>query len=98
MSKTINKGRDYYRALQAKCRYLTNRKFYPRQVDTDKGAAFLLTRAAYEKKNIKVKHFKFTDAAGKEKSIPYQTCTYVRAGEEMSKAVADKLLLGQGVF
>lgn len=94
----MNKGRDHYRALQAKCNYLSRRVFYPRQIDTDKGEAFLLTRQAYQKDKIRNKSFKYIDAAGKPQSIPYQTCTYRRASEELNKAVSDKLLLGQGAF
>jgi hypothetical protein len=73
----MNKGRDYHRALQAKCNYLARRTFYPRPLDED-NVAFALSDRAYKKTNAKNKVYTFTGVDGKEHSIPYQTCTFVR--------------------
>lgn len=72
----MNKGRDYYRALQDKCNYLSKRKFYPEPQHEE--GVFALSDRYYKKTNVKNKIHKFVGVDGVERSIPYQTCTLVR--------------------
>lgn len=73
----MNKGRDYHRAEQAHYRRLASRVYYPRQIDSSKNV-FALSGRQYQKTKVMNKSFEFIGADGKDHSIPYQTCTYVR--------------------
>lgn len=85
----MNKGRDYYRALQAHCKQLRNRRRYPQPLEVAqadipgrKKAEFVtLGGRHYRRDNIKSKVYVVPhafDAEGKPITIPYQTCTLVR--------------------
>jgi hypothetical protein len=78
----MNKGRDFYRAQQAECKRIRQRGYLPTEKTIGKTKVFILSDRTYQKRHVKNKAFKVIDAAGKERLIPYQTCTYVRVSPE----------------
>ncbi len=92
----MNKGRDYYRALQAHCKQLRTRRRYPQPIQVHqedipgrpKAEFVTLGGRHYRRDNIENKvwvHPYALDAEGKPVTIPYQTCTLVRVQAEKSK-------------
>jgi hypothetical protein len=84
----MNKGRNFYRKQQAWSKRILDRSYLPTkgriterifQMIRGDEPIFCLSDREYVKRNIKNKEFKFIGRDGKEHSIPYQTCTYVRA-------------------
>lgn len=75
MSKTLNKGRDYYRRLQAECRAKANNPRYPKS----DGKLLRLSDRRYRAINHRRKLYKYVDHAGKERALNYETVTLVRA-------------------
>lgn len=80
MSKTLNKGRDYYRRLQAECRAKANNPRYP-EPESDRKHVRLSDRR-YHAINIRTKPYEVM-VGGKKEIIRYQTCTLVRAAVEV---------------
>lgn len=78
MSKTINKGRDYYRRLQAECRAKVNNPRYPEPLSGVNGELVQLSDRRYRAINIRTKPYEVM-VGGKKEIIRYQTCTLVRA-------------------